>query len=415
MNYKLSLAVLLLLGTLNTNANIVKSDENNSSIQSEKTDDNIEDPETKALELKEKKISLHNTLIEENLKSEHSALLSKLQKLKWEKELLTEKFELKELASRNRRFEEEVKQEAKIQELEYTTKVESLKNEKINNKMKLEEAKWQLKISKLQSEIEVLETTKRRDKYVNTEPVYLDNPLTDKGSLVISDRRISINGTIRKATAVEISEKINYFNNKDSKKPIFIVIDSSPGGSAMAGYLILKAMKGSKAPIYVVLKGYAASMAAIIVTLADKSYAYAHATILHHQPSSRSYGNLTKQKENYEQLKEWWIEFGGATASKMGITLEEFKAEMYKHSSDGDWRELAINAQKLNWVNHIVDTIVDTSILEEPKEKKKRTLLSLLNFQETLNEKGRTVVYLPRLSPADAYFLYNPDDYYQFR
>ncbi len=414
MNYKLSLVTLLLLSTLNANVNI---DENNSSIKSEKVDENIEDPETKALELKEKKISLKNTLIEENLKSKHSILLSKLQKLKWEKELLSEEFELKELASKNRRYEEKVKQEAKIQELEYISKVESLKNEKITNQMETKKAKWELEISKLQSEIEVLETTRKRDKYVNTKPVYLDNPLTEENSLVISDRRVSINGTIREATAVEISEKINYFNNKDSKKPIFIVIDKSPGGSAMAGYLILKAMKGSKAPIYVVLKSYAASMAAIIVTLADKSYAYAHATILHHQPSSRSYGNLSKQQENYKHLEEWWIEFGGATAAKMGITLDEFKAEMYKHSTDGDWQELAINAQKLNWVTHIVDTIVDTSILEEPKnkEEEKLSILSLLNFKETIDKKGRAVVYLPRLSPSDAYFLYNPDDYYQFR
>jgi len=101
----------------------------------------------------------------------------------------------------------------------------------------------------------------------------------------------------------------------------------------------------------------------------------------------------------------------------MGITLEEFKAQMYKHNSSGDWSELAVDAKKLKWVDHIIDTVSESSILEEPQkpEPKKRNRLSLLNFEETVNEKGKSVVYLPRLSPADSYFLYNPNGYYQFR
>ncbi|CAA6798894.1 MAG: ATP-dependent Clp protease proteolytic subunit, partial [uncultured Sulfurovum sp.] len=246
---------------------------------------------------------------------------------------------------------------------------------------------------------------------------YLDNPLTEDNKLIISDRRISINGSISTKMANEITTKIDYFNNKDKSKPIFIVIDKSPGGSAMAGYLILKAMKGSTAPIYVVLREYAASMAAIILTLADKSFAYAHSTILHHQPLSWNVGNLTEQREKLKRLEAWWTEFGGATAKKMGITLEEFQKEMYKNNSKGDWEELAVNAQKLKWVNHIVDTISDTSVLEEPQkvEPKEPSILSLLNFEETINAKGEVVVYLPRLSPADSYLIHNPDGYYQFR
>ena len=50
---------------------------------------------------------------------------------------------------------------------------------------------------------------------------------------------------------------------------IFIVIDTSPRGSVMAGYRILKAMESSDAPVHVVVKSFAASMAAAITTLGE--------------------------------------------------------------------------------------------------------------------------------------------------
>ena len=104
--------------------------------------------------------------------------------------------------------------------------------------------------------------------------------------MVISDRRIPLNGPITNETADYVTTRIHFFNNKDPKLPIFIVIDDSPGGSVMAGYRILKAMEGSDAPVHVVVKSFAASMAAAIATLAKHSYAYPNAVILHHQISA---------------------------------------------------------------------------------------------------------------------------------
>ncbi len=415
MNYKLSLITILLLSTLHANTTLVNRDENNSTKAETLIKENS-DYETKALELKGKKLSLDNTLTVEKLKREHAELLSELQKVKWEKELLAEKLELKALKEANRRYEKELKEQDELSLLEHSSKIKELETKKLTQEMTLKKAQWELKTSKLQSEIAVIEAQKKREKYVSTTPTYLDNPLRKDNSLVISDRRIPLNGEVTKEMAEEITSKINYFNNKDSKKPIFIVIDSSPGGSAMAGYLILKAMKGSEAPIYVVLRAYAASMAAIIVTLADKSFAYGHAIMLHHQPSGVTWGNLTEQKESLAHLNEWWIEFGEPIAKKMGISLDEFKKQMYEHSARGDWRELASNAQKLHWVENIIDTIVDTSILEEPKKQKVREKkpLKIGKLQETI-ENGKPVMYLPRLFPSDVYLLHNPDGYYKIR
>ena len=68
MNYKLSLVTLLLLNSLTANATYTKTNENNASKEN-KENTLSEDPETKALELKERKLSLNNTLKEEVLKT----------------------------------------------------------------------------------------------------------------------------------------------------------------------------------------------------------------------------------------------------------------------------------------------------------------------------------------------------------
>ena len=114
---------------------------------------------------------------------------------------------------------------------------------------------------------------RQRADYIDVAPTYLKEPLQKNGSLVLSDRRIECNGTITPLKADYITDCIQYFNNKDVDHPIFIVIGNSPGGCVSAGFRILEAMQHSQAPVYVVLEELAVSMAAMITTLADKSYA----------------------------------------------------------------------------------------------------------------------------------------------
>jgi ATP-dependent Clp protease protease subunit len=271
--------------------------------------------------------------------------------------------------------------------------------------------------------------------YVLTDPVYLKEPMQGT-KLILSDRRIPLNGTITPTTADTITARINYFNNRDRESPIFIVIDDSPGGSVMAGYKILKAMHGSQAPVYVVVKSMAASMAACITTLADRSYAYPNAVILHHQLSSFSGGNLTQQQEWVKEMQEWWKRLADPVAAKMGISREEFIKQMYANRSTGDWNLFADEAQKLKWVDHIVEEIEETGTVKNPdiappaSTTPVRIALPLTGtageaqaqrmaygngevLVEQRDEKGRPFVALPRLNPLDCYWMYNPDGYYR--
>ncbi len=294
------------------------------------------------------------------------------------------------------------------------------------SELRMTDTEARSEITRLSSLIEQKEKELSAAQYADARPSYPENPHQDQ-TLVISDRRITLNGPIVTSTADDISEKLAYFNNKNATLPIFIVIDNSPGGSVMAGYRILKAMQGSGAPVYVVVKSFAASMAACIATLADKSFAYPNAVILHHQISSGSFGNLTQQKESIQEIEEWWQRLAGPIAAKMGISTEDFIKRMYSKVSTGDWSEFADKATQLKWIDFIVDDIRETAQLKHPDLNPKPaptfTLLptrgsaeasaAIPYLAEGIDEKGRPCMFLPRPNPKDVYYLFNPDGYYR--
>ena len=388
--------------------------------------------EMEVLENRQKKIALENTLTEEGLKSTHTALLQELQKLKWDKEILSEKFELQKMEDEKKAYEEEKKydkerkeQEQLLSKLGYKANLAEIEAKQLASEIELERSAIEFKQLKLDSELAFLKSEKTREVYIAKKVTYLDNPLSeDNQTLTISDRRVELNGMITDEMASSISKQINYFNNKDNKKPIFLVIDRSEGGAVMAGNLILRTIDSSEAPVYVVVKSLAASMAAVIVTLSERSYAYPHAVLLHHQAMTYHYNemtNLTEEREQYETLEDVWSIFGVPVAQKMNITSEEFIKQMYEHSSKGNWQEFAVDAQKLKWVNNIVRRIIDKSVRVDPmyKEEGETEVESYDNpyavSKELIDKEGKPFMYLPRLSPADSYLIYNPDGYYRMR
>lgn len=287
----------------------------------------------------------------------------------------------------------------------------------------------QKEIARINADIALEKEEEEARNYAMSDPVYLADPLQGR-KLVMSDRRIALNGPISMRTADNVIARINYFNNRDGKLPIFLVIDDSPGGSVMAGYKIVKAMQGSQAPVHVVVKSFAASMAACIATVAKHSYAYSNTVILHHQIHSFAGGNLTQQQEWLKEMEEWWRRLADPVAAKMGISREELIKQMYAHASSGDWSEFGDNAQKLKWVDHIVDEIQETGTIKSPDVVPKtpgsggisaddgmdataRGSAPVTELKAQMDEKGRPYMSLPRLNPRDCYWLYNPDGYFR--
>lgn len=181
----------------------------------------------------------------------------------------------------------------------------------------------------------------------------------------------------------------------------------------MEGYRIVKAIESSKAPIHVVVKSFAASMAAVIATLADSSYAYPNAVILHHEMSTLTWGNMTQLKEQLEIAKKWEKRLHSPVAKKIGLSPEAFRKKMYENNSDGDWQEFGDDAQKLKWVAKVVDEIRETGIIRDPDAQKDDKKTGFFGLTEKFDEQGRPYVQLPRLDPFDMYYIHNPDKYYR--
>lgn len=254
-------------------------------------------------------------------------------------------------------------------------------------------------------------------------PKYLKDPLVD-GTLYISDRRIAFNGAVTESLADYVSQRINFYNNQSAEFPIFIVVDNSPGGSVAAGYQIQKAMAGSKAPVYVVVKGFAASMTAVIATLAERSFCYPNTIILHHQVSNTVRGNMTVLKEQIEFTNRWFERFGTPVAKKMGLTLPEFVKQMYANDSSGDWQAFGEKAKELKWIDTLVERIEETAVLDllppaplaMPATAPRTAQADLSGVVQKVDDKGRSYFELPALSnPFDAWWMYDPQGQYRVR
>lgn len=382
-----------------------------------------ENPELKALKTKLEMVSTSNKLTDEEVKAKLQSLDDEFQRISLENKLSSEKNkkEIYELSKKLEKLKTEndlKNEEVRADSIAYSKEkadieLELKRMELAERKAKHENEMLKAKLEKLKTELEMRDRKEDWKKYSNTDPLYYDKPFNENDrELVISDRRISMNGPIVKETADYVTERIHYFNNI-STQPIFIVIDNSPGGSVMSGYRIVKAMESSKAPVYVVVKSFAASMAAVITTMAKKSFVYPNAIILHHQMSTMNWGNMTQLKEQLEWAKEWEKRLHTPVAKKMGISMEEFRKKMYEKNSDGDWQEFGDNAVRYKWADYIVDRIDETSFTKNPDYKTPENTKKMEYSLEKVDEKGMRYVNLPRLEPFDFYFIYNPDRYYR--
>ncbi|MFN3167705.1 MAG: ATP-dependent Clp protease proteolytic subunit [Phycisphaeraceae bacterium] len=366
------------------------------------------------------------------LTAKQSAEQAKL-KLKKDQADFEQQMELAELARDMQAMQQQ------LQAMTVKGQLEKLEQQQQVADLTAENARLAAEAMLLQSELALVQARRSAASIDTDEMAYPKKPLNGK-TLTISDRRIPLNGPIGGGTADYVTERIHYYNNLDDDAPIFIVIDSSPGGSVMEGFRIVTAMQNSDAPVHVVVKSFAASMAAVITTLADESYAYPNAVMLHHQMSSGLRGNLTQQKEALEEAQEWSDRLAVPVAKKMGVTYDEFVKLMYKNNSDGDWAEFADKAKKLKWVNHVVNEVRETALVTAPTSQNRGSIYyyqadtpdtqarpaamprgftqeelfrSPIQFQTKLDGNGRSYIELPPLQPFDYYFMYDPDQRYR--
>ncbi|MEE8410022.1 MAG: ATP-dependent Clp protease proteolytic subunit [Myxococcota bacterium] len=335
-------------------------------------------------------------------KREHESQIA-LQSLKQETERLT--LTNDQLAENLRAKEMTIQEQQLVFELQTTRLTAELQE------LELTRTKVEDSLTILQTQLELGDKERELKQRVDRAVAYPRSPFS-RGVLRVTDRRIALNGPIIEGTADYITTRIHFFNNRSNIAPIFIIIDRCPGGSVMEGYRIIKAMEASRAPIHVVVKSFAASMAAVILTMADESYAYPNALILHHQPSSALRGNLTQHAEQLRIFEEWAQRLHKPVAKKMGLSLEAFYEKMYERNSDGDWEEFADVAKRLKWVNHIVHEIREEGTDLMPMDAVPEPFWFFL--QANGSDETPKGIRLPRPGPFDYYFIYNRSGLYSW-
>jgi len=271
--------------------------------------------------------------------------------------------------------------------------------------VKLASAQAAVEYSRLEKVGEIARLQKKVIETTSSKIEYPLEPLAG-GVLRISDRRIPFNGIVDETLAKFVCDRIAFYNALDKKAPIFIVIDRSPGGSVMSGYQILQAMESSQAPVYVVVKGYAASMAAIITTMAKQSYVYPQTVVLHHQASTSLSGNQTQLEQQLKWSKIWCERIFVKVANKMGITVDEFVSKMYAAVSTGDWKVLGTEAVKLKWVTHVVDRMTEEGVNNTAP-------IPALGAIKPDGLNGTTA--LNPLTPFDIWWIYDPSTEFIYR
>lgn len=113
-------------------------------------------------------------------------------------------------------------------------------------------------------------------------------------SRLLKDRIIFIGDDINSHTANLIVAQLLFLDNQDSKKDIFLYINS-PGGSVYDGMAIYDTMNFVKADIQTVGIGMQASMGAVLLSSGAKGkrFLLPNSKVMIHQPSSGTQGKVT--------------------------------------------------------------------------------------------------------------------------
>ena len=146
----------------------------------------------------------------------------------------------------------------------------------------------------------------------------------------IDDRVVHLEGEVDERQASYITQTLLHLN-KISKQPIQLYINS-PGGSVLDGLAIIDVMKDIEAPVYTCVKGLAASMGAAILSQGDKRFALPNATIMLHQVSSGTHGNIQDMEVSLQFTRQLNDKLLGMIAKSCGKTVAQIKKDTQRDS-----------------------------------------------------------------------------------
>lgn len=161
-------------------------------------------------------------------------------------------------------------------------------------------------------------------------------------SRLLRDRIIFLGEDVNPHTANLIIAQLLFLDNEDSKKDIFLYINS-PGGSVYDALAIYDTMQYLKSDVQTVGIGMQASAAAFLLSSGAKGKRslLPHATVMIHQPSSGTRGKITDQEIDLHEslrvkklLEEIMAKNTGQKVSKIHNDMERDKWLTAKEAKD---------------------------------------------------------------------------------
>jgi ATP-dependent Clp protease protease subunit len=159
---------------------------------------------------------------------------------------------------------------------------------------------------------------------------YYSEPKYDIQRAQIDDRVVHLEGVVDERQASYITQTLLHLN-KISKQPIQLYINS-PGGSVLDGLAIIDVMKDIEAPVYTCVKGLAASMGAAILSQGDKRFALPNATVMLHQVSSGTQGNIQDMEVSLDFTKQLNEKLLKMIAKSCNKTVTQLKKDTQRDS-----------------------------------------------------------------------------------
>ncbi len=147
-------------------------------------------------------------------------------------------------------------------------------------------------------------------------------------SRLLIDRIVYLGDEVNSATASVVIAELLFLEAQDPDKDIFFYINS-PGGSVADGLAIYDTMNYIKCDVSTICVGMAASMGAFLLSSGTKGkrFALPNSTIMIHQPSAGTQGQITDMMLHLEYYKKNKERLNRILAANTGKSYEQICAD----------------------------------------------------------------------------------------
>ena len=169
-------------------------------------------------------------------------------------------------------------------------------------------------------------------------------------SRLLNERIIFLGGPIDDHVANLVIAQLLYLDHTDSKKDIYLYINS-PGGSVTAGLAIIDTMSFIKSDVSTICVGIAASMGALLLSSGAKGkrFALPNSEVMIHQVMGGAEGQASDIAINAKHILRTKDTLNKILAKNTGQTVAQVEKD-----SDRDYYMMAEEAKKYGIIDGIV-------------------------------------------------------------